>query len=339
MPRVGTDAARTTLFQLEALAATLTHGSFSAAALEMRVRDKHRLIKAVERLADNLQIEGLSTRVGDEPIVPSSLQSLGLSAGHVLGAIEEFERAAEMMRSRTVVIRCLAYPSMVTIFLADAIAKLEGGRTDKDVFSEVRFVDLESEYRGEAGAKMFRPFITRLVDVAFAPTRTLPKETGDHASALAYRWEIVAAIHADHPLRDKVFSFKSRDAVHVNDVAGFPLLVSPAGHRSRDLLDANEPARGYDVQLETRNSQARAALGRAGTRVPLIASDALIDSEFDASWPVVVAGVRRRDFHTLGDSHSVYWRTDLPDAVQSQVDRFVQLSRRHAEGLDSRVTQ
>jgi len=61
---------RATIFQLHALAAAARHGDYGVAAREMGVPDKHRLVKAVDRLGKNLGLSfHITGRVGDEPVV------------------------------------------------------------------------------------------------------------------------------------------------------------------------------------------------------------------------------------------------------------------------------
>jgi hypothetical protein len=134
-----------------------------------------------------------------------------------------------------------------------------------------------------------------------------------------------------------VFVHDGRPAVDLVEAARYPLLVSPLGHRTRDLLLEHVPVDGLNIELETANSQARAALGRGGVRVPLIASDSLIDAEFDLSWPaIVVKDHTDGEFHYLCDSHSIYWRLDLPKAVATQVEDFVEVAFAAAEVLRRR---
>jgi DNA-binding transcriptional LysR family regulator len=336
MNRVTPDAARTTLFQLKALVSAITHGNYADAADHLGVRDKHQLIKAVERLSENLDIAAIANRIGDDLVVPSELHDLELSASQVLGAIDEFQRTIATLKFRTIVVRCLTYPSMVTLFLADAIANFERGVPEQLVSREVRFVNLESTNRRQAGAAMLRPLMSREVDVAIAPTRALPRDATTIGTRVLYRWEIVAAIHKAHPLLTRLKTVDGRECVDIADVARFPLLLSPTGHRSRDLLAEHEPVSGFNIELESLNSRARAALGRSGIRVPLIASDALTDGEFESHWPALVARAVDETHTFLSDTHSIYWRTDLPGEVSAAVLDFVNDADRAATLLRDR---
>lgn len=329
------DIARATLFQLQALTNALRHGSFAAAASELGLRDKHRLIKAVERLAENLQLEGLSKRIGDEPVPSIALRELEVPADHVLSALQEFQRAAEALGSRTVVVRCLTYPSMVTIFLARAVGRFEATRSD-DVRRWVRFVELESRNRREGGAAMLGALRSRLVDVTVGPTR---RSASDNAvgQRVLYSWRLVAPIGASHPAREHLITVGGRQALPIDQIARFPLLLSPTGHESRDLLVDHEPVGGYRVELETSNSQARAALGLGTDRVPIIASDSLTEREFDPTWPaIVVPAETGRAYTYVGSSHSIYWRKDLPSSVQPHIDDFVDVAVDAAVALRQR---
>ena len=195
MPRMRAESSRTTLFQLAALTSALTHGGFAAAASELGVKDKHRLIKAVSRLADNLQLEGLTNRIGDDLVFPMGLSELEPSASRVLAAISDFERTAESLRTKTVLVRCATYPSMVTTFLADAAAIFED--TGIDSKPHLQLVNLDSAHRRESGASLIRALFAKAADVAIGPTSTMNLEASEIFGKIAYRWQVVAAIQQE----------------------------------------------------------------------------------------------------------------------------------------------
>jgi hypothetical protein len=338
MPRSGTESARTTLFQLEALTGALTFGSFEAAASQLDIRDKHRLIKAVNRLSGNLEIDVLSNRMGDELVIPQASVVLKDAAQRLLRSLLDFETTVSLIQSKPIVVRCMAYPSMVTIFLANAVSRVEEEVAHPEQVPVVRFLDLESRHRLDAGEEMLRPLLAGVADVVVGPTFIGSELPDDIEHRIIYGWRVIAAVGPSHPLRTThSTSFHNAPAVRVEDVARYPLLLSPETHRSRDLLFHSERTLHFDIALESSNSQARVALGRRGLRVPLIASDALTDAEYDGDWPAVLAEDTDGQVGCLQDSHSIYWRTrGLPEPVASEIERFVEAAYEEASGLRQR---
>ena len=306
---------RTTLFQLEALASAVRHRSYAAAAAEMGIADKHRLIRAVERLAEHVGLDVAANRVDDEPF---GLEPLVDSAQQILAAVHEFERAAALLNEQPVLLRCIALPSMVYIFLARAVAEYEAAMasdpTEPDV--SIRFVELDSRYRKGGGSHMLEQLVAGVADLAIVPTTS-----GDPGPNLEkrhlYDWRLVAAVPPSHPVLSKKTTANGESALPVEALVGYPLLVSPAGHRSHEMLFEHEPPQGLTIELATTNSMARAALGGSGTRVPIVASDAIPQADFRNDWPAITVGGRY-----LTSGHDLYWRKDLPELVQAALDAF-----------------
>lgn len=328
MPR-GQDASRTTLFQLEALAQAVHQRNVAKAAESMGIADKHRLIKAIDRLGDNVGLS-LSQRIGDETV---GLDRLAEAADKILIAWREFQEAADVLGTRPVLIRCQALPSMVYIFLSAAVAAFEDRHRPDDTsesLASVRFFELESGHRDNLGASLLPALERRLVDLCIAPTAY--RNDTDVPSTFLYSWRVVAAITSEHPLRERCYRRDGQWYVDLDAVAEFPVLVSPRGHWTRRMLEERPPLGGFTIDLESTNSMARVALGSAGWRVPLIASDGVPDHMFDRTWPAVV----RSDGKPLTESFDVFWRNDLSGAVQERLDEFVEDVRVAAEVLRSR---
>jgi DNA-binding transcriptional LysR family regulator len=311
---------RATIFQLRSLAEAVKFGDYGRAASEMGIPDKHRLIKAVERLNQNLGIElgpDLSQRVGDEPVVPEDVRK---TVDEFLAAYDELAKAIDLRTGRAVLIRALAFPVMITNFMADAVSRFENRA---DVQAEIRFTEMDVRYRLNGTAGVLSHLASRHVDVAVGPSpdavdservaATLKKR--QISQTALYRWRLTAAVHKHHPVLDD--PIKLPDGTFGIDVArlrSYPLLTSPRGHHSRDLLALFQPLdQIYDIELETPETEARVALGRTTDRVPLIASDA--PATYEAHWLPVVAWDKTDGYVTIGGEHSVYWRTDITNRI------------------------
>lgn len=330
--RPSTEISRATLFQLAALAASLEHGSFEQAAARLGVSDKHQIFRAVERAAQHLKLAGLAERIQDEPGTLADVAELGGAATDLLGALTRLHEIAESVNSTVHHVRTLAYPMMLVCFLADAAAEfidagLPAGHTRKVVLP-----DLESHHRRDQGASLLTPLLNGEADVLIGPARRLPGHPTIRSDEL-YSWRVVAATRADHPLRDLAVVRNGALSVTLDEVAEFPLYLAPVGHQTREMVDGAAPAIGLRIELETSNSQARAAFAQVGLAVALLASDALGDSDHDRSWPVVVGP----DGGPLGASHAIYWRADRPERSQVHIDEFVTLVRKHAAKLSART--
>lgn len=329
MPGVPADLSRATIFQLEALVHTIRLGSYAAAASEMGISDKYRIIRAIERLSDNLQIPDLAAHVNDEPI---GLESLTAASERLLSAIHDLERGVSALNQRPITLRCAALPSMVFIFLADAVRTFESAHahSESDFIARIRFVDLESLYRRDAGRELLRQLASGLADVCIAPTL---HATPDHVERRRiYSYRLIAAIDPVHPLRQACVEFEEHPAIPIGELTEYPLLVSPLGHRSRTLLIENDPAGTLRIELESTNSMARAALGTGKQRVPIIASDALSEHDYDPTWPAILS----RNGVPLQDSHDIFWRTDLHNPFQLLLNDFVDIVHRSAKVLRNR---
>ncbi len=325
---------RSTIFQLRAVVSAVRQRDFGLAASKLGIRDKHRLIRAVERLAENLGVTDLVSRLESDP---DEYERLADAADEVLKALDDFESAAADYGSRQHSVRCQAYPSMVRIFLADAAHEFEQAtaRTHPNSPSAlIHFIELESSNRRRGGSGALRQLASGLADIAIAPTALTELEETN--SRWLYSWRIVAAVHPLHPLRDQAVELEDGTAgVMIDDTCKFPVLVSPLTHRSRTMLDFHQPAEGFDVELETSNTEARVALGSAGDRVPLVASDAIPDHEFDPSWPAVL--VRNEDSITpLAHSHRIWWRANASKSQQNYIEQFVEFADTAAGRLRDR---
>lgn len=317
------DTSKATIFQIEALAFALEHRNFADAAADMGFRDKYRLIKAVERLADNLQLDGLVGRLDGAPILPVELSGLREAVRRVRGSLADFEREATALRTRTVILRCLAYPSMVSIFLAEAVRRLEIGEAPGVPRSRVHFVDMESRNRVDGGSAIMRALQSGLVDVAVGPRqRNIAHNVGCRP---LYSWKMVAALHREHSLWAERFIVDEVPHIRLDSLAGYPLLVSPLSHQTRTLLEEHQGlGAGFDIELQSSNTEARVALGRFGRRVPLVATDALEDPLYDSEWPIVSVLTDDGSLLDLGDVHMLYWREDLSEIVEQSAKALLE---------------
>jgi DNA-binding transcriptional LysR family regulator len=325
---------RITLFQLQVLASVIRYGDFARAAAELGVADKHRLIKAVERLSENLGAGDLHRRIGDQPV---GLRSLGAEADELLGAIRRFELGAAELGGRPVQVRCTAYPMAITAFVASAVQRFEDQHHLAPVGRvAVSFTDLDEDNRREGGAGMLRSLNAGTSDVAVAPQPDRELESERIAHRPLYSWRLLAAVHPDHPLRHHVKPHRGdgTPTLSTAHLVDFPLLTSPIGHRSRDLLNLFEPLEsGFTIELETRDTSARVSLGRRGRRVPIVAGDGVASEDYDNSWPALVDP----EGNLLAHVQEVFWRTDLPTEVQARVVEFVDLVHQEAAVMRQRV--
>lgn len=85
-----------------------------------------------------------------------------------------------------------------------------------------------------------------------------------------YRWTIIAALHPRHPLQGVV----EDGVLDVEELAQYPLAVSPRGHRTRDLVGLFQSSlRRFDVRFVSESPGALISLGHDSDVVPIIASD------------------------------------------------------------------
>ena len=307
---------RATIFQLRALAEAVKFGDYGRAASEMGIPDKHRLIKAVERLNQNLGIDigpDLTQRVGDEPVVSTDVRD---TVDAFLTAHDDLAKAIDLRTGRPVLIRSLAFPVMITNFMAAAVSRFE---SRPDVQAEIRFSEMDVRFRLNGTAGVLSPLASRHVDVAVGPSPD-PADSDRVVATLnkrqvrrvpLYSWRLVAAVHENHSLLENPIELPDGShGIEIDRLRNFSLLTSPRGHHSRDLLALFQPIdQTYDIQLETPETEARVALGRATDRVPLIASDA--PAEYESHWLPVAGWDKNEGYIPIGGEHSVYWRTDI----------------------------
>lgn len=308
-----------TLWQLEVLAncvkASRHGGTFSNVASDMGVT-RQQVVGALDRLQaffEHRLIEELEDRL----VVVAPEQAVG----HLLAALDEYAQFARDAGGASTQwwIRVDGYWAHLTLFLADAIARLE--RTHPSVR-----VELSAGFgaaRAQGGAGLVGRVAKREVDLAIAPVPRLHRELPTGVATLpSHRVVLFAAVREDHPILSGAERTSTERATNTLSVArlrdeGVSLLLSPKGHFSRDLLDLYQTSTSrFKVEATGPEPSALVALGAQSDRVPVIASDSVLSREtadgssesVPSHWPALV----NEKGELLARDYAVYYRTHIP---------------------------
>ena len=276
---------------------------------------RHQVVSALDRLKSRFKVDLVEER--PEGLVITRPEAVARVTA-ILEELEQFERAASSAEPEWW-LRLDGYWAHVTSFLADAIHQLEH-RVNEDRHRSgmvhIRFGPRFGEARSHGGAGLLAAVTAGEMDLVVAPTDGAPNPS--IAALPCHRTVMVAAIGPDHPAQELVD--RRRRTIEVTDLfeSGLPLLVSPKGHFGRDILGLYQGV-GMRPRIELSGSDPAAlvALGRAGNRVPIIASDSVIpnmgSTAEDWDLPPDWAALRTTDGF-LGRSYSIYHRTHIERA-------------------------
>lgn len=283
---------------------------------------RQQVVGALERLEEALAPnDPLRTRLVEERSDGLYITNRPLAerARVILTELEEFKREAQTGSGRWW-ITCDGYWAHLALFLADAILELEENHKNIHVELAAQF----GESRAQGGSGLAGRVRKGEVDIAVAPSPIEPVSIPGIERLPTHRVLLLAAVGPDHPLQDKSEN-RRLEVRHLADPR-VSLLTSPKGHFSRDLIDLYQtPQSRFRTEIVGVEPLALAALGVAGSRTPIVASDsalALYESPLPANWLYLVnpAG------ELLGREYSVYHRTFVAKSQRTSVygdTRFV----------------
>lgn len=233
----------------------------------------------------------------------------------------QFEREAREDEGRWW-LRLDGYWAHLSAFLADAARDLE--RDNPAVYVELS--PQFGETRSVGGAGLARRVEHGEIDLTVAPSDSA---VGDGVGKLlTHRSLLLAAVSAEHELA----SSEPGGELDVDRLldGDFPLLVSPRGHTTRDLLDSRE-GRGSRFNVEVTGPEPAALVAfQSGRRVPIVASDSIFPPHIagdrnvgwaiPSHWPALVSQGK-----LLGTQYAIFYRTFLPKEQRSEYGstRFV----------------
>jgi DNA-binding transcriptional LysR family regulator len=305
-------SATATMWQLQVFVAAVELEDWALVEQRLGV-DRYRCRRALDRLGDRLGLDGLLPREQDRISVSPHERELAEMAKRVLSAYEEL-RAASTAINRNILLRFAAYPAQLKRFAAQAMGEIE--REMPHVRIECQ--DLEGRRRrgGAPSAKLIREGI---LDIAIAPSTTEDSVPDDVIVRDLYQWNLVCVASPDNSIMHN--NNRSRPGrINVAELEGRQILVSPKGHRSRDLLDLfanlNKP---WYVVGESEDPELLASLALHSNRIAVIPDDSFATPLVE--WPIVVSSAHG----PLGGNYRVLWRDADPDPVRTEaLEHFAQ---------------
>jgi DNA-binding transcriptional LysR family regulator len=293
MARNEKESAWATFWQLQAFLTACQSESWSEAEARLGV-DKYRIVKAVDRLSDKLGVEKLVVDLKGRPHVSNHAGRLAKQAEEILDAYRILQRKAGSRSGRDFWIRCDAYWAHMKHFLSKAIGDFEEANSDVQIELRPGF----GAQRNIGGVGLVADLLARSVDFVVAPYHGNPDRGIE--SRFLYRWALVAAVHDRHPLLHRV---DTQGRLKVSELAGYHILTSPPGHRTRALLELHQSVTTrFSIEAAGPEPSALVALGEWSERVPVIASDSVV--EWGPHWPILISA----DERALGGEYYAYWR-------------------------------
>jgi DNA-binding transcriptional LysR family regulator len=216
--RTRLDARTPTIEQARAFCQVVASGSYSDAAEALGIpKDKRApLARMVRRLAEVL---------GQEPLVaaaPDGKVSLTSSGGAVLPLAQALVSAADALSEAEPRIRLSAYPAIALRIAQAAPGMLERGGLEPSKISD--------RLRADGGLRLIQSVAAGRIDIAVAP-EFLPIDDTVR-STFAYRWHLRVALPHGHELGSREQLTPAQ--IHA---AGLRVVSSPAGHRSRAMIE------------------------------------------------------------------------------------------------------
>ncbi len=288
---------------------------FSDVAARLEV-SRQQVVGAIERLEKNVGVRLLEER--DDGLFVAR-PDLIRTARKLLDEFEQFDREAREGTGRWW-LRLDGYWAHLAAFLAEAATSVEEIHPEVRVELSPRF----GEARSTGGAGLASHVEHGEIDLVVAPAGSPPSE---HVRvAPTHKSILLAAIGPEHDL----YTEAEAPVIEIGrmQVEGFPLLVSPKGHMSRDLLDRFQGAVGaYRVEVAGPEPAALVAFG-GRRRVPVIASDSILPAGIPGAnsddpwsipkhWPALVD----RRGRLLGREYAIYHRQHLVKTRRGHVVR------------------
>jgi DNA-binding transcriptional LysR family regulator len=292
--------AEATLQQARALVLVARTGSYHEASLELGHRDTSAVYHLLERLAESLGVGPLTTSStrGKVVLTPDGEQVLAPALA-LVDAYRAFRGSGHSIR-----VSC--YPVLVARAAATVLA-FAADPTRRPL--EVVFHDVSDRLRHDGGAGLVARTAAGEIDLAIAPSGRSGKGL---TKRYLYRWNLRLVVQEDDLLH-------SRDEVSIDELDGCRLLVSPIGHRSRELYEAaaakaHSPGR---VAMELGDQQVLATIARAGDVYTAILPDDAFGPPSSAVGPILLDSRGK----PIGDSYSLFYAQRQIDAAKAGVKR------------------
>ncbi|HET6949612.1 MAG TPA: LysR family transcriptional regulator substrate-binding protein [Acidimicrobiales bacterium] len=328
MPQNQQDVDYPGLWSLHVLASAAREGeSWDDITARLGMRSKHQVLRTVRRLEQRIGVRGLLIDAGDRPVIPPHHHRFveEISAMLATWAIARDRAAAS---ARTYLVRVDGYWSHVENFAARVFGTfLPQGPVAGDRV-RIELAPAFGRGRDEGGAGLVDDLRRGKVDLVIAPDdRTAAADNGHDAAGAVirsvplYRWALLAAVRPGHPLAGR----EAGSTVDADDLVGHELLVSPRGHRTRDLLDlTRDVERRFVIAATSPEPGALIALAHHSDRVAVVASDsALLVGPWtqETADPGALAALPRHwpaltvDGKVLGGGYRAYYRISRPAAA------------------------
>jgi DNA-binding transcriptional LysR family regulator len=300
-PDVGEkQASDATLRQAMALVLVASTGSYHEACSELGLKDATAVYHRIERLGKSLGLGPLVTQAvrGRVRLTPDGEQ--------VLVHAQALVDAYHSLRGSGHCLRVCCYP----ILAARSAETVLAFATDpKRQPIDVVYHDVSDSLRHDGGAGIVTRTAAGEIDVGIAPSDRRGK--GLVAKPL-YEWRLRVIVHEDDPLHRV-------NAVSINDLHGRRLLVSPKGHRSRELYE-NAAARAQTpgrIAMQLADQHAAETIARAGEVYTGVLPDDAFGPPNAALGPLLLGD----DGESIGDSYSIFYAARHEEAAESGARR------------------
>ncbi len=330
MARNDRESAWATFWQLKVLVTVADKKDWLAAASMLDLQDKYQLERILTRLSKKLGVDGgIIVDVDGRPEVPDHCVSIVERARSILDRYDEVKEAAGGSRRRYIV-RLDGYWAHVATFAGKVIGDFE--REQPDV--TIRLVSTFGRHRDHSGAGILAALVGGQIDMVISPDRPERLKGFDFVSG--HRWALMAALSDDHRL---VPSTRDHRTVGAPDLAEYPVLCSPRGHRTRTLLEELQSAvHRFNIVTEGDEPAALVALGAIDGRVPIVASDSHLTlprgGRLPSSWRALVTS----SDEVVGGQYWICWREKgQPAKLVPHLRRLAKALEAGAEPLSERI--
>jgi hypothetical protein len=330
MPQNPFEADFPSLWSIHVLVTAAREGeTWDSVVSRLGMRSKHQVLRTVERFERRIGVRGLLASTGDDRDGPQVPERYRAFVDELAGMLDGWAIAREKVsvNQRAYIVRVNGYWSHIENFAAEAFGAFRPHGAAVDTPVRIELTTRFGHGREEGGAGLVDSLRRGQVDLVIAPddrTRAASRGASEVSGAEAvssvplYRWALVAAVRPGHPLASNV----AGGTVDREDLFRHELLVSPPGHRTRDLLDLMRDVENRFVVAGTSpESGALIALAHHSDRVAVVASDsALIEGPWIRSrsgragrdrlpphWPALVSGGK-----VLGGGYRAYYREVRP---------------------------
>jgi DNA-binding transcriptional LysR family regulator len=248
-----------TIVQLRALT-RLSEGSYGAVASDRS--DRSALWQAISRFERSINAErrvGLPrirlVREGGQALTEQG-EILAIAAKTVVQAADSFHGSLLDVLHEPNELMLACYPAQ-----APLVGFLQTRKGDE--FPAIQLVDIDDGFRDDAGEDLLDRLRKGQIDITIAPSSADLKTL---KSTYLYSWNLAVIS------RPGVIPGDDED-VDIAKLGEYPLLVSPRGHATRELLESAEST--LNVKFESTSVDALVGLAATGFGVAVVAGDSL----------------------------------------------------------------